>query len=226
MCSKPWLLFPKPGLLFPLESLDVFLFLKQARAQPHCKHCSHFCSRLHRVRRRRRHCVDLKPSSTAHVCTNGCSEVTAVNYSFMLRWQHAGGFSLHVVDVVVSIMRLRTGAHIRVYIKVYKRRGWSHPPRFWLCQILVCSQTAEWQPFAKPSFYSNIHPPPPSWQTDDPPGPPTHSVDSIQKTTNTPTKLLCVTVCLIPDPSLWRRRRLSSGEDERSRGFSNISNTN
>lgn len=55
-----------------------------------------------------------------------------------------------------------------------------------LCQILVYSQTAEWQPFTEPRFYGNIHPP---WQTDDPPSPPTHSVDSIQETTNTPTKL-------------------------------------
>lgn len=62
-----------------------------------------------------------------------------------------------------------------------------HPPSdCLLCQILVCSQTAENQPFTKPCFHSNRHLP---WQTDNPPSPPTHSVDLIQETTNTPTKL-------------------------------------
>lgn len=62
-----------------------------------------------------------------------------------------------------------------------------HPPSdCLLCHILVCSQTADNQPFNKPRFYSNHHL---HWQTDSPPSPPTHSGDLMQETTNTPTKL-------------------------------------
>lgn len=62
-----------------------------------------------------------------------------------------------------------------------------HPPSdCLLCHILVCSQTADNQPFNEPRFYSNHHL---HWQTDSPPSPPTHSVDLMQETTNTPTKL-------------------------------------
>lgn len=53
-----------------------------------------------------------------------------------------------------------------------------HPPDCLRCQILVCSRTAEWQPFTKPCFYGNIHLP---WQTGGPPSPPTHSVDRIDR---------------------------------------------
>lgn len=54
-----------------------------------------------------------------------------------------------------------------------------HPPSdCLLCHILVCSQTADNQPFNEPRFYSNHHL---HWQTDSPPSPPTHSVDLIAR---------------------------------------------
>ncbi len=103
----------------------------------------------------------------------------------MLRLQHAKGpeqqpsVNAGCVVSTTGLTCLRTGAHISyvsIYIEllVYKRR--------------LASQTAEWQPFTihvSTATFIYAH-----RQTDDPPSPPTHSADSIQETTNTPTGLL------------------------------------
>lgn len=97
MCSKPWLLFHKPLLSFPLESLDVFVILKQVcfqfqeRAQPHCKHCSYFCTGSAAIAALssnplQQHTSALMDSPKWHVC---CSN----NDSFMPWLQHAGSLS-------------------------------------------------------------------------------------------------------------------------------------
>lgn len=63
-----------------------------------------------------------------------------------------------------------------------------HPPPCdcLLCRVFVCCETAENRPLTEPTVMHPVR------KTDSPPttsGPPTHSVDLIQETTNTPTQL-------------------------------------
>lgn len=176
MCSKPWLLFHKPGLLFPLESLDVFLILKQA-----CflfwrrRELSHTINTPHIFAPDYTEFNDtsaLMASQKWHVC---CSN----NHSFMSINPSVNAGS---VASITGLTCLRTGAHIRhlYWVARLQVEDSAHhhplPPFFWLCQILVCSQTAEWQPFTKPRFYGNIYLPS---QADRRPSQPTHSFSGL-----------------------------------------------
>lgn len=183
MCSKPWLLFHKPRLLFPLESSDVLLILKQACSlfwqrrelsrSINTAHISTECAAVAALTSNplQQHTSALMASQKWHVCCGN-------NYSFMLQLHRAAGPSIKP-----AVERMDLAACTVCVVSINHRTSGcrSSPPPLppsvcLLCQILVCSQTGEWQPFTKPHFCGDNHLPS---QTDDPPGPPTHSADSI-----------------------------------------------